>query len=151
MGRKLEDLTGKRFGRLTVQEITDQRPPCGGPQRYWRCLCDCGGEALATAQTLKSGKAWRCHKCKNLSFATDIRRARPAGKLRSTNTSGYTGVSWNKAKSLWEVEMTYRGDRYFLGRYRDINQAAAAYLTAKEHRNYDFAEWYDAAYPGKRK
>ena len=34
------DLTGRRFGRLTVIRKTDQRGPDGG--MVYECLCDCG-------------------------------------------------------------------------------------------------------------
>jgi len=41
MKRNFIDLTGKRFGRLTVVGIYDRTP--NGCIR-WRCRCDCGNE-----------------------------------------------------------------------------------------------------------
>lgn len=52
MGRPLIDITGQRFGILTVIEpIYDQ-----DSRRWkWRCKCDCGNETLSSANNLKSG------------------------------------------------------------------------------------------------
>ena len=52
MGRKHEDLTGQRFGRLTALEYA------GGSR--WRCQCDCGRTSLAKSAKLKSGKSRSC-------------------------------------------------------------------------------------------
>ena len=52
-----KDLTGKRFGKLTVIEntgMTEQK------YRIWRCRCDCGGEIMASTKQLKSGVIRDC-------------------------------------------------------------------------------------------
>lgn len=51
------DLTGRRFGLLTVTGPTEERR---GGCILWRCRCDCGGEILATRQMLVSGNAVSC-------------------------------------------------------------------------------------------
>ena len=55
---RFEDLTGKRFGRLTVL----RRAPnySTSPTTRWYCLCDCGKETIATLPMLKNGKALSC-------------------------------------------------------------------------------------------
>ena len=56
---KLIDLTGKRFGRLTVI----RRGPTGKRGKvYWWCKCDCGSEALVRGDHLKNGLIRSC-KC----------------------------------------------------------------------------------------
>ena len=54
---KFVNLTGHRFGKLTVVEPTDQR-------RYrsvvWRCKCDCGNEKLVASSSLLSGDTKSC-------------------------------------------------------------------------------------------
>lgn len=54
---KLIDLTGQRFGRLTVIEYagTDK----GGKAR-WRCRCDCGKETIVIGKNLRSGRTKSC-------------------------------------------------------------------------------------------
>lgn len=52
-----EDLTGKRFGKLTVlHRLPDHVTPSGQKQRMWRCKCDCGNECDIYATQLKNGK-----------------------------------------------------------------------------------------------
>lgn len=55
MPRRL-DLTGQKFGRLTVVEFyrSNQRCP------VWRCRCDCGNEAYVSTEHLRSGTTKSC-------------------------------------------------------------------------------------------
>lgn len=48
------DLTGQRFGRLTALSSV------AGRNTYWRCKCDCGGEALVRLGNLRRGKTKSC-------------------------------------------------------------------------------------------
>lgn len=53
---KFIDLTGKRFGRLTVikrVENDNQKKP------QWRCKCDCGNETIARANSLRLGLSYQ--------------------------------------------------------------------------------------------
>lgn len=44
---QLKDLTGQRFGRLTVIERADSSiSPNGSKKTMWRCKCDCGNEVV---------------------------------------------------------------------------------------------------------
>ena len=55
--REYPSLIGQRFGKLTVIE---QLPSTKTGQRRWRCICDCGGEHIATSHNLNSGKTTNC-------------------------------------------------------------------------------------------
>jgi 5-methylcytosine-specific restriction endonuclease McrA len=56
-GPKL-DITGRRFGKLVVKEVTDTKTKDG---RYrWLCLCDCGKEKLVAGTHLKNGSVKSC-------------------------------------------------------------------------------------------
>lgn len=50
------DLTGERFGRITVIESV------GNIGRYpaWKCRCECGAEFISTTQKLRSGNVRSC-------------------------------------------------------------------------------------------
>ena len=50
---RYEDLTGKKFGRLTVLEPTEEKTKDG--RRIWKCKCDCGNIKFTTCQNLKRG------------------------------------------------------------------------------------------------
>lgn len=54
----LIDLTGHRFGRLTVIEKSPAKPGC--TNALWRCLCDCGKETVARSTTLRKGQSQSC-------------------------------------------------------------------------------------------
>jgi|SRR5688572_23683673 len=56
MGRKLVDLSGSVFGRLTVVEYVGRR----FHSSEWRCVCSCGCEVLALSTALKNGTKLSC-------------------------------------------------------------------------------------------
>lgn len=53
---KLVDLTGKKFGRLTVIKREKNR----GNQTCWLCKCDCGKEVSVASGKLKNGHTLSC-------------------------------------------------------------------------------------------
>lgn len=53
---KAVDLSGKRFGKLTVLNREGSRRG----KALWRCLCDCGKTTLAASWDLKSGNTASC-------------------------------------------------------------------------------------------
>lgn len=59
--RRFEDLTGKRFGRLTVIGIDHKETDAGdNPHIYWKCQCDCGNTAVVVTSSLKVGFTQSC-------------------------------------------------------------------------------------------
>ena len=50
------NLTGKKFGRLTVLEKNGTR----NSRIEWLCLCDCGNKAIVTGGMLKNGNTKSC-------------------------------------------------------------------------------------------
>lgn len=58
---KAIDLTGKKFGRLLVQEFAGSRRTSGGASmRTWSCVCDCGNNYIVDANALRSGNTTSC-------------------------------------------------------------------------------------------
>jgi len=57
MDRKLIDLTGKTFGRLTVLR---RDPNNHGPHPYWECECTCGTRKSFNGQNLRTGHTKSC-------------------------------------------------------------------------------------------
>lgn len=56
-----EDLTGKRFGMLTVLEEAEPYISLQGLSfTRWKCRCDCGSEKIAKSADLKNGKTNNC-------------------------------------------------------------------------------------------
>ena len=54
---KIKDLTGQRFGRLTVKGFSQKDRHNKG---HWVCLCDCGNVVDVETHQLKSGKTKSC-------------------------------------------------------------------------------------------
>lgn len=50
------DLTGKRFGRLTVVEFVESK----NGKSKWKCACDCGLSVIAVGGNLRSGNTKSC-------------------------------------------------------------------------------------------
>ena len=58
---KFIDLTGQRFGRLTVIGRTDDYvSPKGHKLVRWLCECDCGNKSCVTTSSLKKGESKSC-------------------------------------------------------------------------------------------
>lgn len=69
----LVDLTGRRFGRLTVIERTDTNKH---KKVLWLCVCDCGREKEVIAQCLTSGRTRSCGCLQRESDAENGRKSR---------------------------------------------------------------------------
>ena len=80
MGAK-EDLTGRKFGRLTVISETAERKHGGV---VWLCKCDCGNYTRVRSQSLKRGDTRSCG-CYNHDLITKhgMGRTRLAGIWRN--------------------------------------------------------------------
>lgn len=60
---KLNDLTGQRFGRLTVIERAENYISKNGKSQQktrWKCICDCGKYTIVHATSLKRGLTRSC-------------------------------------------------------------------------------------------
>jgi len=57
MGRKLDDLAGKHFGRLVVLKRVENDKH--GSTR-WLCHCECGNEKIISGSNLRGGKTKSC-------------------------------------------------------------------------------------------
>ena len=133
-----EDLSGRKFGRLSVLGPSD---PGNGGKRLWRCRCDCGKETGQDYNSLVSGKVKSCGCLKE-----EKRKGLPgrlhhvdgtcvewleSRKHRSDNTSGFRGVS-RKGNGSWRALIGFRGKRYYLGTFRDFGEAVEARLAAEK-------------------
>lgn len=107
-----KDLTGQRFGRLIVDQISIRRgpeKPRGRSvntqfQAYWLCVCDCGNVKRVSVGSLTSGSTRSCG-ClhSETSRATGSRRGadRGAGWKHGLNMYGYRNA-WVDGKHKLE-------------------------------------------------
>lgn len=156
-----KDLTGKRFGRLTVIRQTDKRDPYNGTV-IWRCLCDCGKYADVSGKNLIRGGVKSCG-C--LGIENSRKNGKKAGEntkkycvdgtnvknlmahIPKNNKSGVKGVHWDQSRKKWVAQIGFQGKNYYLGRYDELSDAAEARKIAEKQIFGNFLEWYAENYP----
>ena len=102
--RKKLDLTGQRFGKLTVLASAENI----GSRTAWVCRCDCGRDTVACTVRLRDGSRSSCGCDKanvdpspgaygraSLTYVDGTCMEMLAAKtVRCNNTSGVPGVDW---------------------------------------------------------
>lgn len=74
----------------------------------------------------------------NLRAATKSQNAHNS-KVRSDNSSGVKGVSWNKQYSKWYVEVKLHGKKHFGGRFLELADAKRAVENLRKSLHGEFA------------
>lgn len=91
------DLTGQKFGNLTVIELTEQKAKKGPRKRkIWICKCDCGKEVLVTTANLTRGHNKSCG-CRKTSELKGYRQ----GMIEVLE---YSGESHPKNGQIWNCK-----------------------------------------------
>lgn len=132
-----EDLTGKRFGRLTVVRCVGTR---GG---RWLCKCDCGNVVEMWSAYLLSGSTKSCgcvnrEKLKTAEMVNSHKKEAYAGRIKSNKahknnlTSGIKGVCWDKSRQRWIASICIDRKQKILGRFEDLEEAVRARKLAEE-------------------
>lgn len=102
--QEYKDLTGQKFGKLTVVKMSDKRNKSG--LRLWECLCECGHTTYATSSILHTGSKISCG-CVN-----------SRGELKIANTLKENGIKFRKQMYyndlLSEKGRHFRFDFYLL-------------------------------------
>lgn len=134
------DLTGQRFGMLTVLEPAENI----GSMTAWRCRCDCGKETVVMTGHLRSGQTTSCG-CKPKGTFVDgtcIELLR-SKTIRRNNTSGVTGVEWVPAANKWKAIISFKGQRHYLGCYGKFEDAVEARKLAEEMYHDSFVREFE--------
>ena len=100
---KIKDITGKRFGKLVVVEMTEKRV---NRHVVWRCVCDCGNECFVRSTVLTTGRTKSC--------GCNLNKARKnIGNIRRTH-----GRSSEKIYFIWQG-MRKRCSKEYHKNYKD--------------------------------
>ena len=134
------DLKGKQYGFLTVIEYNKE-------SKKWICECKCGQKIEVKSNNLKHNNTLSCGKCKYIEAAQkDIvagtRISQINKKINKNNTSGFTGVGYNKRKSKWYASIRFCGKNYWLGYYSNKDDAIKIRKEAEEKLHEDFSQQY---------
>lgn len=128
-----ENLTGKRFGKLTV--ISYQGKVNG--HRTWNCRCDCGKTTVVRESNLKNGLSKSCgceHSPKKILHFVDgtCLEHLQTSHISKANTSGARGVYFNKQRKKWIAQIMFRGKCHYLGGFDDFDEAVEARKQGEE-------------------
>lgn len=126
-----KDLTGQRFGRLTaLHPVENPTQTC--TTYKWLCACDCGNMTTVSVSHLTGGNTTSCG-CAQIDSVKALYtdgtapcKLEEKKKPRCTNSSGRTGVWYDKSRKRWCAELMLRGKKHFLGRYEHFEDAVAA-------------------------
>ena len=143
------DITNMNFGKLKVKYVTDNKSDTKSRCRIWHCECKCGNECDVLYDDLVSGKVQSCgclrkEKIKELYVEGTAPCKLDGNKIRTTNTSGVTGIWFDKSREKWCAEITFKKKKYYLGRYEKKEDAVEARKIAEDNIFGDFLKWYDA-------
>lgn len=145
-GRKsLIDLTGRKFGRLTVKEYR------GGSK--WLCECECGRKTIV-AQNNLCRKTHAIISCgcavtldnaneANIAYGTNIGNIKTNKALPNSQT-GIRGVHYSKTSGLYIATIGFQGKQYVLKSSTNIDECITAREEAEKNIFGDFLEWYES-------
>jgi len=147
----LKDLTGQRFGRLTVvRRVVGE----DGKNNCWECRCDCGNICICRQTNLRSGTTKSCgclqeeirkeNMKKAIHFVDGTCVERIASKKNySNNKTGCRGV-YRRENNTWRASIGFQGKLYSLGSYHTFEEAVRARQEAEERLYTPFLREYDS-------
>ncbi|MER0313715.1 AP2 domain-containing protein [Clostridioides difficile] len=152
---KPNNLTGKKFGRLTAINSTNKKAKSG--HYIWICKCTCGNEIKTTENNLTTGRTKSCgclkkeaeirnakialkvHKEKNIIDDTNLSIIKKAEAYSNSKTK-IRGVYYNKEKRKYCAQIEFKKTHYNLGYHDNIEDAEKAYIEAKDNLHNKFLE-----------
>lgn len=112
---QLEDLSNKKFGRLTVKEHDIEKSK-EKKSTYWKCICDCGQNCSIKATHLKSGAATSCG-CYNKQRIRETQMIDLTGEIIG-NIKVIKKDDSKKNQTNWICECLLCGTIFSTGSYR---------------------------------
>lgn len=118
-----KDLTGKKFGKLSVLAKTNNR--ADGGSVVWQCKCDCGNIVEISSKKLVNGLAVSCgcYQKERQKYSMKKLHSRQfkentnidliaKHKANSNNKSGIRGVHWCSSKNKWIASLSFQKKTY---------------------------------------
>ena len=150
-GSDPKDITGIKFGRLVAIERLEKNKH---GWYMWKCKCSCGKIVAVDIHNLTTGHTKSCG-CLRTEFASEngknmatytkeylekdtiekgtrLTTINPNKKVQKNNTSGKTGVAFNKEKKKWQARIKIKGKDIYLGYFDKKEDAIKARLKAEE-------------------
>ncbi len=137
------DIEGRQFGKLKVKYVTDKKSHTKSRCKIWHCKCECGQECDVLYDDLVSENVQSCgclrgERIKELYIDGTAPCKLDGSKIRTTNTSGVTGVWFDKSREKWCAEIMFKKKKYYLGRYTKKEDTVAVRKIAEKNIFGDF-------------
>lgn len=138
---KRVDITGKRFGALTVlRPVPRTENPAGYPG--WLVRCDCGREKIVNAQSLREGRITSCGHIRQESSRAKVGSdiglyggaivSRMKKTLSSPVVHGITRREYSGGVVAYRAILEVAGKRIYLGQFSDYESAVYARREAEK-------------------
>lgn len=139
----IKDLKGKKFGRLSVLEMTQKRTD--GGSIVWKCQCDCGRIVEVSSKRLQSKITVSCGCYKKERQLYSMKTLHDRQFIQSTNIdliskkkanknnkTGIRGVCYITSMKKYKAYLYLNKKYHFLGYYDNIAEAIKARKKAEE-------------------
>lgn len=158
---RTRDHTGERHGGLCV--IGRAGEDLGEAKTLWRCHCDyCGRDTEISGHYLRTYTSCGCQSRARAEQGKQIFKSRHVGGTaigsispgrapNRNNRSGHLGVCEKRVggKSVgWCATITFKGKRYHLGLFQEIEEAISARKRAEKELFGNFLKWYEESRKG---
>ena len=130
---KRKDIKGQKYGRLTSIQPTADRDASGSV--IWECICECGNRIFYSVNRLEQGrtKSCGCLYKETRGTSADHRTDAVENTLlsilvsakepRADNSSGHTGVCYDKRRKRWMAYIDIQKKRIYLGAFKEKEEA----------------------------
>lgn len=133
--KRAPGVIGRKIDQLTVIKKLDND--------IYLCQCDCGNTREVSYKFLMSGAYMSCRECatkrhNDAIVSATFKDGTQPGKIKldkapnKSNKSGVTGVNWDKSRNKWQASIRFKGKKYNLGRFNDLQDAIDARKKAEE-------------------
>lgn len=111
-GRKAQDLTGQRFGKVVVIDRGEKVfYPSGDSKIHWNCVCDCGNSVVTSTGSLKKGNTTSCGKCRYVDITGQtFGKLTVISKIDYRNNLGKIVTTWNCQCSCGNTHVASSGN-----------------------------------------
>lgn len=155
---RTKDMTGKKIGMITFIEKVGTNE---NREVIYKCQCDCGSFITRTRNdVINHSKSCGClqkesarksieKNAENLERVDGTCINSINQKISKNNKSGVKGVHWDKTRKKWTAQITFKKRNYYLGRYKNKDDAIKARQEAEKNIFGSFLEWYEKEYKQK--
>ena len=141
---KFKDLTGMRFGRLTVIERAENK----GRNVCWNCRCDCGNEVVVKRDALISGDTQSCgclhvERAHNLNLThgmtgTKVHRAWKSMKTRCFNSNfKYYANYGGRGITIYPAWINFQAFYDYVSKLPHFNEGGYSFDRIDNNGNYE--------------